>query len=148
MKKHIRMRPATAEEKRSGSPYWTWLKNRGSFEDGIVLEPPEANPDVLSDENAIWKVDHEEEEMETQKTKKLKSALRRALDKLTNTDREIVTIMSHGCHNISKIAEKIGMSRGFVRHRLQKIQALSAKMLDRGSISARTIEEDETSSSL
>jgi DNA-directed RNA polymerase specialized sigma24 family protein len=143
MKKHIRVRPATAEEKRSGSPYWTWIENIPQNKDSEFSEPAEANPDVLSDESAIWKVYVDEEEIGTQKKKKLKSALRRALDKLTNTDREIVTIMSHGCHNISKIAEKIGMSRGFVRHRLQKIQALSAKMLDRGNISSRTNKEEE-----
>ena len=112
MKKHIRIRPITCEEKRNGSPYWTWISNRHRTNESMTWfteldEPAEANLDVLSEDKTLWKEDEEVEYQETQKRKKLKSALRRALNKLTNTDRDIVTIMSHGCHNISVIAEML-----------------------------------------
>lgn len=140
MKKRINIRPATKSERGGSSPYWQWVTNHSvPNEHGEYPEYAEANPDVLNDENLLWKLSETEEE-DTTKRKKFRSALRRALNKLTNTDREIVIVMSQGCLNISKIAEKIGMSRGFVRHRIQKIQELSAKMLELGSIDERVTE--------
>jgi DNA-directed RNA polymerase specialized sigma subunit len=128
MKKHLRVRNTTGYEKSVGSPYWAYLL-KSSYDEDEIQEPAIANPDVLDEDKSIWHVDEELEYFNFQRKKKLQSVLRRVLNKLTKTDKDIVTLMSQGCHNFSKIAEKIGMSRGFVEYRVKKIQELSSKMM-------------------
>jgi len=129
MKKNIRIRNVTSNEKRVGSPYWAYVFGSSYNEEYEITEPVEANPDMLSEEKSLYHVDEDLEYFNSQRKKKLRSVLRRVLNKLTKTDRDIVTLMSQGFHNFSKIAEKIGMSRGFVEYRVRKIQELSSKMM-------------------
>jgi DNA-directed RNA polymerase specialized sigma subunit len=131
MKKKLRERDVTKYEKKFGSPYWYWISKNSRSESEYTKEPLEANPDKLSEDDSLWSVS-EKYKTDISKKQKLKSALNNALRSLTKTDKEIVILMSQKFHTERELAEKLGVSRGFIQHRIRKIRSLSIQNLKNG----------------
>lgn len=136
MKKRISIR-----KKRKGegtSPYWNWIVNhqRENESDGAsehsLWEPTTANPDQLEESCALWHEADSQKEQRFNQNQKLKRTLSSVLSKLTESDRELVTLMSQEFYTIRELAEKLGVSKGFVQSRLEKIRQLSVQTTKRG----------------
>lgn len=122
MKKKIRERDITRAEQSDTSPYWHWVRDhQPRDEEGRIIEPVEANPDELSEEDALWFQPDNKQDYKIRK-QKLKRTLDSALLKMTETDREIVTLMSQGFLSNRQLAERMGVSKSFINNRINQIR--------------------------
>jgi RNA polymerase sigma factor (sigma-70 family) len=129
----------SVRKKRKGegtSPYWNWVVNHQSDTEGInehpLWEPITANPDQLEESCSLWHEEDSHKEQRFNQNQKLKRTLSSVLSKLTDSDRELVTLMSQEFYTIRELAEKLGVSKGFIQSRLEKIRQLSVQNLKRG----------------
>lgn len=91
------------------SPYWNYQYNKPQTgEDGEILEPPTANPDVLSADQGTYYVSSERQE--TQEF--VRQAIRRA--KLSKRERQIVEFLTYTDRTQTEIADVLGLSQPVV----------------------------------
>ena len=111
----------------SQGPYWDWaLLHSFKDEEGEIIEHVQANPDGLSETDAMFYKSDKEREAEILASihkQKLKEQLHRGLKKLNSFQMAVIDLSSK-FHDIRTIAEKLGVSKSLVHRELDNIRRI------------------------
>ena len=127
----IQIRKARKIDKGSyeNSPYWNYLANLAYYNDDTLVEPKEANPDALGEDDGIYSVS------DVRKAQIL--LVRRAvkLGKLSKRERQVLEMLMQTNKTHDEVAGILGISRQAVtmyyKRSLEKIETYIRREYDK-----------------
>lgn len=93
-----------------GSPYWNWLQTHGKVNpEGELIEFAESNPDVLSEDQHLYKSRLSETERDRL------DAIHEAWNKLSKRERMVLSLCGNEGKSIEEASSILGISRESIK---------------------------------